>query len=849
MWSTPGDWTSGAPPTVVQQACVTIGLSSPVVLTGTVALRSLTVGGADGASELELDGASLSLGANSSISTTGRLEVEGAPSSLVVATPATLTNNGAFIVDYKGLALSGSLTNARDGVVTLPETGGWEKGGYAPTLTLEGPSTFKNLGLVVLEHNAVIVAPADGQKGAVIYNAGGTIENGGDIKVEVGGTFLEGSGSVVGPEAGGYAVQIQGGALALDGAGPASFQLSGSPVVSGLLARDETLLTYASSTRIAGSFTNNGMIVADYGASTLTIPAGYNFYNAGTIETLEGHSLAVAGNFYNEPTGAILLAGSDQASSFGLSGATKLVNLGTISLGANAELYDPTPGSSGAVVDNAGGTIADDGGLYVTKGGTFVEGRGTETGNAVLVQNADLELAGPGASSFAFSGGRLTGNIGAHQDVWLSGTVVVPASFANLGTLSAKGAVLVLPPNGTLTNDGSLDTPPSSQEFVLDGSLVNSSVGVVNMNGNSAYGGGLDLERAGTVLRNDGLVEMAHGSIGLFATGQSFDNNGVIRFGVYGGSWGGFGLHSEIETSPGDTVKLGGVIDPEFAEGMVPALPWPRTAAAISYGMVLAGDANPDGIKISCSASVGGNWTISCTTRGESAATLTAKSTTSLSPTLTTVTSSSPRTTSGQITSGYGEPVVLTATVASEHGPAPSGTVTFYDMSANAGSIELLGTVPVSSSAGISSARLATYGLLPGAHHLEVFYSGDASSLPSLSSDIAELVTPEATTTALSPIAASYFGQRVTLKATVRPNGTGPAKLGGEVVFVDANENYLGASRVSTSGGTTTATVTTAALYPGTDPVSAWYSGDTNYLSSSSLFLSAVVKPPLARRR
>lgn len=846
-WTTDSDWSTGAPPTVAQAACLTIGLKGPVVLSGTEAAKSLTVGGAAGSAVLELDGANLTLGANSAISTTGAVVVEGAVSNLRVSAPATLTNYGTLTVDYGGLTLTGNLTNASGGFVNLPETGGWQHGGYAPTLTLAGPGTFKNLGLVALERNSVIVVPAGGANRAAIYNAGGIIENGGNIKVEPGGTFIEGGGSVMGPAGGSYAVQIQGGALALDGTGPATFQLSGSPQISGLLARDETLLTYASSPEIARSFTNNGTIATEDGASTFTITSGHNLYNAGTIEALHGDGIAIVGNLYNEPNGAILAAGS--GSSLALDGPTKLTNRGTISLWGNADFYDPARGSSGSVLYNDEGTISDEGSLHVARGGTFLENSGTETGNAVLVQDGTLELAGAGASSFDFSGGRLTGDIGAHQDVSLSGAVAVASSFTNLGTLSGKSVTFDLPEKGTLTNDGTLDSPPSSQEFVLDGSLVNGPRGVVNMNGTAAHGGSLDMQRAGTTFSNEGLLEMAHASIGLFAMGQTFDNTGTMRFGVYGGSWGSFGLHSEIEASPGDIVGLGGEIDPVFTDGTEPASPWPSTAATITYGVVLAADSDPNGIDISCGGSVGGNWAISCTTKGEGAATLTATSTTSLSPTVTTVVSSSPQVNYGQITSSYGKPVTLTATVSSQHGPAPTGTAAFYDVSGSAGGIDLLGTAPVSTSAGVSSANLTTSALAPGAHDVEVFYSGDAVSLPSMSADIAQLVTADTTTINIAPMAASYFGQRVTLEAVVTPSGTGPAEPNGEVVFLDGDQNYLGAGRLSTLGGVTTATVMTSGLYPGTDTVNASYSGDTNYSASNSSPVSAVVKRPLARRK
>jgi hypothetical protein len=45
-WSTGSDWSTGAPPTASQAACITIALTAPVELTGAGTAKSLTLGGA-----------------------------------------------------------------------------------------------------------------------------------------------------------------------------------------------------------------------------------------------------------------------------------------------------------------------------------------------------------------------------------------------------------------------------------------------------------------------------------------------------------------------------------------------------------------------------------------------------------------------------------------------------------------------------------------------------------------------------------------------------------------------------------------------------------------------------------
>src|SRR5262249_60488727 len=76
----------------------------------------------------------------------------------------------------------------------------------------------------------------------------------------------------------------------------------------------------------------------------------------------------------------------------------------------------------------------------------------------------------------------------------------------------------------------------------------------------------------------------------------------------------------------------------------------------------------------------------------------------------------------------------------------------------------------------------------------------------------------------------SGVGQPVTFTATVIPGGSGTPS--GVVSFVDGSTT-LGQGTLTTSGSTTTASFTTSSLAAGSHIITANYSGDSNFLSSS----------------
>jgi alpha-tubulin suppressor-like RCC1 family protein len=162
--------------------------------------------------------------------------------------------------------------------------------------------------------------------------------------------------------------------------------------------------------------------------------------------------------------------------------------------------------------------------------------------------------------------------------------------------------------------------------------------------------------------------------------------------------------------------------------------------------------------------------------------------------------------------SSFGQTVIFTATVS----PVPDGggAVTFYD-----GSTEIGSSVTSSGTAQIQTSNLAV-----GSHPLSATYAGDSNFGPSTGS-LTQQVNPDATSTSLTTsLSPSTFGQTVTFTARVSPI---PGD-GGTVTFYDGSTE-IGAAPTSTG----VASVSTSGLSVGFHTISATFTGETDFASSS----------------
>src|SRR5581483_11590634 len=210
----------------------------------------------------------------------------------------------------------------------------------------------------------------------------------------------------------------------------------------------------------------------------------------------------------------------------------------------------------------------------------------------------------------------------------------------------------------------------------------------------------------------------------------------------------------------------------------------------------------------------------------------------------------------------FGQTVTFTATVAASApgSGTPTGTVTFTDGATTLGN----GTLNGAGQATFSSNTLSV-----ATHSIVATYGGDTNFNGSASSTLSQVINKAGTATALTTsISPSVFGQAVTFTATVtstappiappsggpmtrtrttqnrtavtRRSGATPDGIGtptGTLAFFD------GATQIGTGtlNGSAVATFTTTSLVVGSHSITAVYSGDGNFLTSTSNIVTQIV--------
>jgi hypothetical protein len=170
-----------------------------------------------------------------------------------------------------------------------------------------------------------------------------------------------------------------------------------------------------------------------------------------------------------------------------------------------------------------------------------------------------------------------------------------------------------------------------------------------------------------------------------------------------------------------------------------------------------------------------------------------------------------------------GEAVTFTATVsaAAPGSGIPAGTVTFMSVKTTLAAVTLDNT---------GHASFTTNTLPIGTSTITAIYNGSTNYLASRGTTLQTVGSAKVNTTTslVSSLNPSTFGQTITFTATVLP-ASGTVTPTGTVQFVIDGSNF--GSAVSLSGGT--AAVTTSSLAVGTHSISASYSGSSNFNSST----------------
>ena len=177
----------------------------------------------------------------------------------------------------------------------------------------------------------------------------------------------------------------------------------------------------------------------------------------------------------------------------------------------------------------------------------------------------------------------------------------------------------------------------------------------------------------------------------------------------------------------------------------------------------------------------------------------------------------------------FGQAVTFTATVsaAAPGSGTPTGKVTFYDGSTS------LGTASLSS----GSASFTAKALPTGADAITAVYNGAPHFTTSTSAALTQSVNQAGTTSVVtSATNPSVFGQSVTFTATVTAVAPGSGTPTGSITFLDGSTT-LGTATLS--GGK--ATFKTTALAAGPHTITVSYSGDGNFVTSTSAPLTQTV--------
>ena len=183
----------------------------------------------------------------------------------------------------------------------------------------------------------------------------------------------------------------------------------------------------------------------------------------------------------------------------------------------------------------------------------------------------------------------------------------------------------------------------------------------------------------------------------------------------------------------------------------------------------------------------------------------------------------------------------LRATLLDNGGPVSGVAIEFSGPASGAGATFPTGSVAVTDANGV--AVLAVGANNTGGSYNVTASAGGTSAIFSLTNLSLQVATTTAVSSSLDP---SVYGQAITFTATVTPTASSGFTPTGTVTFLDG-ATTLGTGTLSTTGGVTTATLTTSALFAGShSQIVAEYAGDSNFNSSnSSNFIQTVSPAPL----
>jgi fibronectin-binding autotransporter adhesin len=537
-WFEGADWTTKAPPSAGEEACITLSGTYTVTLTtgSTVTVKSLTLGGESGTQTLSLGNTT---NATATLDATAAIGV-GAHGALTL-TDGPGANGQTVTLESPSIADSGAITSEPDQGGARDLKGSLTNKG---TLAINANTSFNASKAVLTNEGTVSVANEKAltvsSEGSFLNGSGGKIaaSGSGNVSLESGTAFTEGAGTTSGT----LPVIINGGSLDYTGAGASTIAQRGTGgTLSGASSAGQSLLienvtNQTASVTAGAGFANGGAITltdapgANGQSVTLDVSAG-TLTNTGAITTEEaaGGGRFLQGNLANKGTLTI-----DTNTSYNASKAL-LTNEGALTVATGKAL---TVSAEGSVTNGSGGTIAggSSGEVFLESGTSFTEGAGTTSGTLpVIIQSGSLDYTGAGASTIAQrgEGGSLRGASSSGQTLLIENNTnqtasVTATGFTNGGAIaltdapSTNGQTVTLASSGTLTNTGSITTEADlGGTRVLQGAFLNKGTLAIDAptNFNGASGsltneGSLNVgEGFQLVVSNAGSVTNAAGNI------------------------------------------------------------------------------------------------------------------------------------------------------------------------------------------------------------------------------------------------------------------------------------------------------------------------------------------------
>jgi len=491
-WFEGTNWSSKAPPTSTEEACITAAGTYTVTMTqtgttGTVTVKSLVVGGSSGTQTLVVSGsdslnATLTAASGISITSAGAAKLTNGEAEVnTVTLVAPITNAGTITTE------AGVGGGARTFQGNLKNTG---------TLAINTTTTFNGTSAALTNEGALNVAEGKSftvsNKASFTNGTGGKIvgAGSGDVFLESGTSFTEAAGTTTGT----MPVVIDDGALDYTGAGASTIVLRGASTLSGSTSLGQSLIiqgTDAENVTVtaATGFTNAGEITltqieTEDNKAALVVSSGV-LTNTGTITSEAGAGSGSARALEGSVTNKGTLAINTTTTFDGTSAA--LINDAAINIAVGATFSLP---SGQSFSNETGGIIAATGtGQFEQRDGTFNEGAGKSTGTGLVLDDDALHYMGAGASTIVLRGtSTLSGNISAGQSLTIqatdaeNATATAATSFTNSGKVTLiqieaedNRVNLVLEHAGTLTNKGTITigTGPVASNRTIEGNVKN----------------------------------------------------------------------------------------------------------------------------------------------------------------------------------------------------------------------------------------------------------------------------------------------------------------------------------------------------------------------------------------